>query len=61
MMVEAGRMELVHTMPGEEGPICLFKSANGEPFAVQRPSMSIEEEVNVKAVLREILRDEGML
>jgi hypothetical protein len=60
MMVEGGRMDLVPTMPGEAGQICLFKSANGEPFAVQRPPMSAEEEANVIEVLREILKDEGM-
>ncbi|HET6443393.1 MAG TPA: hypothetical protein VFI27_02345 [candidate division Zixibacteria bacterium] len=61
MMVEAGKMRLVDTVPGEASPISVFESAAGESFSVARPPMSQEEEAEVKAMLREILKDEGML
>jgi hypothetical protein len=61
MMVEAGKMRLVDTIPGEVSPICIFESTVGEPFSVARPPMSQKEEAGVIAMLREILKDEGML
>jgi hypothetical protein len=61
MMVEAGKMRLVGTVPGEASPICIFESTAGESFSVARPPMSQEEEAEVIAMLREILKDEGML
>jgi hypothetical protein len=59
MMVEAGKMQLIKTVPGEASAICVFESIAGETFNVARPLMSQEEEANVVAVLREILKDEG--
>ena len=61
MMVEAGKMRLVDTVPGEASPISVFGLAAGETFSVARPPMSQEEEAGVIAMLREILKDEGML
>jgi hypothetical protein len=61
MMVEAGKMRLVDTVPGEASPISVFESAAGESFSVARPPMSQEEETEVIAMLREILKDEGWL
>ena len=61
MMVEAGKMRLVDTVPGEASPISVFESAAGESFSVARPPMSQEEEAEVITVLRDILNDEGML
>jgi len=61
MMVEAGRMRLADTVPGESSPICIFESTAGESFSVPRPPMSQEEEAGVIAMLREILKDEGIL
>ncbi len=59
LMVEAGKMRLVDTVPGEMSPICVFESSAGETFSVARPPMSQEEEAEVIGVLREILDDEG--
>ena len=61
MMVEAGVMELVETMAGDEGAVCVFRSAAGEEFSVTRPDISEEVEVVLVAELKEILRDEGAL
>jgi len=58
MMVEAEKMRLVETLPGEVTSKCVFVSAVGERFSVTRPSMSEEEEAAVIDVLREILKDE---
>ena len=61
MMVEAGKMRLVDTISGDVSPISVFETTLGETFSVDRPPMSQEEEDEVIAVLREILKDEGML
>jgi hypothetical protein len=61
MMVEIGRMNLAHTLPGEVSPICLFSTVAGDTFSVHRPPMSQEQEGEMVATLREILKDEGML
>jgi hypothetical protein len=31
-MVEAGKARLVETVPGENGPVCVFESSAGERF-----------------------------
>ncbi len=54
-------MQLKDKVAGEASPIYVFESITGELFSVPRPSMSQEEEDEVIAVLREILKDEGML
>ena len=61
MMVEAGKMRLVETVPGEVSPICVFDSVAGESFSVARLQMGQEEEAETIVALREILKDEGML
>ena len=61
MMVEAGKMELVETRPGDASPLCVFQTATGETFSVSRPAMSPDEEANLVATLRDLLRDEGLL
>ena len=61
MMIEAGKMRLVGTVPGDVSPISVFATTAGDTFSVARPPMSQEEEGEVIAVLREILKDEGML
>jgi hypothetical protein len=61
MMVEAGKMRLVDTVPGEASPICIFETVAGDTFSVPRPALSQEEEAEVINVLRGILKDEGIL
>jgi hypothetical protein len=61
MMIEAGKMRLVDTIPGESSPICVFETSVGDTFNVPRPPMNQEEEVEVIAMLRDILKDEGLL
>ena len=61
MMIEAGKMRFVNTISGDVSPIIVFETTAGEIFSVACPPMSQEEEDEVIAVLREILKDEGML
>jgi hypothetical protein len=61
MMVGTGKMCLVDTLPGETSPICVFETSIGDTFSVPRPSMNQEEEVEAIAMLRDILKDEGLL
>lgn len=61
MMPHAGKMRLIETLPGEASAIRVLESIAGESFSVTRPPMSQEEEVEVIAVLREILKDEELL
>jgi hypothetical protein len=61
MMVEAGKMRLVETLPGERATVCVFESSAGEVFSVARPMMSREQEAALIEVLRDILRDEDLL
>lgn len=61
MMVEIGKLRLVDTLPGETSPICVFETFIGDTFSVPCPSMNQEEEVEVIAMQRDILKDEGLL
>ena len=58
MMVEAGVMELVETIAGDEGAVYVFRSAADEEFSVTRPDIGEEVEAVLVAEFREILRDE---
>ena len=60
MMVEAGKMRLVETLPGESSPILVFESTACDTFSVERRPISKEQEAGVITLLREILEDEGM-
>jgi hypothetical protein len=51
MMVEAGAMELVETMAGDEGAVYVFRSAADEEFSVVRPDISEEVEAVLVAEL----------
>ncbi len=57
-MVEAGKARLIETVPGENGPVCVFESSVGERFNLPKPPMTAEQEATVKETLREIL-DKG--
>jgi hypothetical protein len=61
MMVEAGKMRLVQTMPGDDSPVCLFEASSGEQFSVSKPRLSPAEERELMAGLRQILEEEGGL
>jgi hypothetical protein len=37
MMIEAGKMSLEETVPGDATPICVFETFAGETFSVPRP------------------------
>ena len=61
MMVESGKMRLTEMVPSEISPIYVFETTAGDTFSVQRPPMSQEQEAELIAALRDILKDEGML
>jgi hypothetical protein len=60
MMVEAGKVRLADTLPGEPSASCVFVTGASETFSAARPPMSQEEEVEVIAVLRDILDHEAI-
>ena len=61
IMVEAGKMQLVETLPGETTSIAVFESVAGERFGVARPYLTKEQETELVRVLRELLADEGIV
>ncbi len=61
IMVEAGKARLVKTVPGENGPVCVFESSAGERFSLARPEMTAEQEGMVKVMLKVILEEGGWL
>ena len=61
MMVESGGMKLVRTLPSDEGELCYFETSIGEAFTIPRPAITAEQEAGVINMLREILRDEGLM
>ena len=34
IMVEAGKMELIETIPGESGTLCTFRTVAGDVFSI---------------------------
>ena len=61
MMLEAGDMKLLKSMPGDKGELCYFETSTGEAFTIPRPAITAEQEAEVIETLREILRDEGLM
>ena len=61
MMVEAGKAELVATVPGDEGLICTFRTIAGDEFSLARPPLSEEREAVIKKTLRTMLDEENSL
>lgn len=61
LMVEADKMRLIDTIPGETTAICVFETVAGERFSVPRPTMDEEQEAKLIEVLREFLREEGII
>jgi hypothetical protein len=60
LMVEAGKMRLVETIPGESGPYCVFETIAGDTFSMTRPPIDKETEAALIEQLRLILdEDEG--
>lgn len=60
MMVEAGKMQVVDTIPTDTIPLCDFITITGDSFAVHRTSITEAEEQQLIAALREILQDEEL-
>ena len=58
-MAVAGKARLVETVPGANGPVCVFESSAGERFSLAKPAMTAEQEATVKAMLRAILEEGG--
>ena len=61
IMLETGGMKLVKTIPGDDGMLCFFETTAGDAFTISRPPITAEEEAGIVEVLRDIMRDEGML
>ena len=61
MMVEAGSMTLIETTPSDDRTLYHFQTANGEAFVVPHPGITPEQETEVRALLREIMEDEGLM
>ena len=61
MMVEAGKMKLVRTAPGDEGAVCTFETVAGDVFSLAKPPLSLEQEAALIEQLRDILNDEGLV
>ena len=59
-MQEAGKFELLNVVEVDGRWHYTYKGA-GEVFSVVRPEMDKEMERQVRAMLREILREEGLL
>jgi hypothetical protein len=61
LMVKAGKMRLVETIPGESGATCLFEMIVGDKltFSVTKPPIDKETEAALIEQLRLILDDEG--
>jgi len=47
LMVEAGDMMLLKSMPGDEGELCYFETSAGEAFTIPRPAITAEQEAGV--------------
>ncbi len=58
LMVEAGKIRLVETRPGENGAICVFETLIGESFSVTKPPLPKEIEAVLVEQLRVILDEE---
>jgi hypothetical protein len=50
MMAEAGKARLVETVPGENGPVCVFESSAGERFSLAKPAMTKEQEATAREI-----------
>lgn len=60
LMIEAGVLRLLHMIPGDSLPLCVFETAVGETFTIPRPPLSREQEEDLLTGLRQILDDEGI-
>jgi hypothetical protein len=57
MMVEAGKMQLVETLPDNGGTICTFETIAGDVFSIAKPAINQEQEAALIKLL-EIKLDE---
>lgn len=61
MMLEAGWMKMVRTLPGDDGVICVFGMAVEDTFLDNKPNISPEFEQALISGFREILIEEDFL
>jgi hypothetical protein len=59
LMVEAGKIRLLTTLPGEAGRVCIFSTLTGDLVTVARPPISQEDEAVLIDLLRIILNEES--
>jgi hypothetical protein len=57
VLVEAGKAKLVHTTPGDLGPVCTFETATGARVSLAKPPLSVEQEEEVKQLVRRIIEE----
>lgn len=60
LMVEAGKMQLVGTIPGESGATYIFETMAGGRFSVVKPPISPEIEADLLQELRELLAEDEL-
>ena len=58
ILVEAGKMELIETIPSENGPLCTFRTVTGELFRITQPEICKEQETALIEQLKVILSKE---
>ncbi len=59
LMVEAGKMTLTEIIPGDSAPLCVFETVVGEQFSIPKPALTATLEEQLKAMIREVLAEEG--
>ena len=52
IMVEAGKMQLVETLPDNSGAICTFETVAGDTFSIAQPQISKEQEAALVQMLK---------
>ena len=52
IMVEAGKMHLVETLPGHDGTVCTFETATGDIFSIAHPQISRDQEAALIKILK---------
>jgi hypothetical protein len=60
VMVEGGKARLVKTEPGEAGALCTFATVAGDVFTLPRPPLSVVQEAEMMALVREIVEDRDL-
>lgn len=58
LMVEANKMVLLETIPGDTAPLCIFETIAGERFSIPKPSLTPLLEEALKKMIYEVLAEE---